>query len=466
MPEPLRIPADAWRDHLAHDPDAFAGLFAAAGPDGAPEVRAVLVGDAVRIVATPAVDGVVPSVVDLLPAADWDEREATDLYGVRFAGHEPHRALVHHPDDRALWATPVEGRDVHRVPVGPIHAGIIESGHFLFHVVGERVLHVDARLFHKHRGLERAAEGRSPDAALRVLSRACAGCAVTNAVAFCAAVEDAEGRAPDEAVRRYRTLLIELERIWNHLNDVAQICAGVGLTPGTMAFAELKERAQRVCAALTGHRFMFDAVTLAGAPADPGEAARRDAAAEVTDIAAEAAATARQLLFDTSLRDRTTGPGVVDAPTARSLGVVGPAARAAGLAADSRTAATHLWYPEFAPALPPTPHGDVSARLEARWVELNQSAAIAMALLGEPIGPGAVHAADEGDGHGVGIAESPRGRTVCTVELAAGAVRRVHLRTGSYANWPAVALAATRAILPDFPLVNKSFELCYACVDR
>lgn len=465
MPHPLRIPAHAWRDHVAHA-DAFAGLFAATGPDGAPEVRAVLVDETVRIVATPVVDGVVPSVVDLLPAADWDEREAADLYGVRFAGHDPHRALVHHPDERALWATPVEGPDVHRVPVGPIHAGVIESGHFLFHVVGERVLHVDTRLFHKHRGLERAAEGRSPEEALRVLSRACAGCAVTNAVAFCAAVEEAAGRMPHESVRRYRTLLIELERIWNHLNDVAQICAGVGLAPGTMVFAALKERSQRVCAALTGHRFMFDAVALAGAPADPGDDVRRDAAAEVAAIAAEAAAAARQLLFDTSLRDRTTGAGAIDAEAVRSLGVVGPAARAAGVAVDSRTDAPHLWYPGFAPALPPATPGDVSARLEARWVELAQSAAIAVALLGEAVGPGPAAAADGADGHGVGIAESPRGRTVCTVELAGGEVRRVHLRTGSYANWPAVALAATRAILPDFPLVNKSFELCYACVDR
>lgn len=465
MADLLRVPAAGWRDHVARA-DAYAGLFAATAPDGAPEVRAVLLGEPARIIATPAVGGVVPSVVDLLPAAGWDEREATDLHGVRFDGHEPHRALVHHPDDRALWATPVEGPDVHRVPVGPIHAGIIESGHFLFHVVGERVLHVDARLFHKHRGLERAAEGRSPEEALRVLSRACAGCAVTNAVAFCAAVEDAQGRTPDEAVRRYRTLLIELERIWNHLNDVGQICAGVGLAPGTMVFAALKERAQRVCAALTGHRFMFDAVTLAGAPADPGETVRHEAAAEVVAIAAEAAAAARQLLFDTSLRDRTTGAGTVDAEAVGALGVVGPAARAAGVAVDSRTDAPHLWYPGFVPALPPAPGGDVSARLEARWVELAQSAAIAMALLSEAAGPGEVTGAGGADGHGVGIAESPRGRTVCTVELAAGTVRRVHLRTGSFANWPAVALAATRAILPDFPLVNKSFELCYACVDR
>ncbi|MCC6831811.1 MAG: nickel-dependent hydrogenase large subunit [Thermoleophilia bacterium] len=458
-----RVGADAWRDRVARG--NVAGLHAAIGPDGTPEVRAVLAGETPRLLAVAAPGGVVPTLVDLLPAG-WDEREAADLYGLRFEGHDPHRALVHHPDDRDLWATPVVGSDVHTVPVGPVHAGVIESGHFLFHVVGERVLHVDARLFHKHRGLERHAEGRSPEDAGRVLSRVCAGCAVTNAVAYAAATEDALGRVPGEGTRRVRTLLIELERMWNHLNDVSQICAGVGLAPGTMLFATLKERVQRVCALLTGHRFMFDAVTLASAPGDPGDAAREAMRAELAAVAADAATAARGLLFDTSLRDRTSGPGRIDADAVRELGVVGPAARAAGVAADSRTDAPRLWYPGFAAVVPPTPAGDVAARLEARWVELEQAAGIVGELLSAPLRPDAPADTGTGTGHGVGIAESPRGRTVCTVEIRGGTVRRVHLRTGSYANWPAVAVAGTRAILPDFPLVNKSFELCYACVDR
>jgi Ni,Fe-hydrogenase III large subunit len=233
-----------------------------------------------------------------------------------------------------------------------------------------------------------------------------------------------------------------------------------------MLFAALKERTQRVCAELTGHRFMFDAVTLTGAPADPGDEARTAMRAEIAAVAADAATGARGLLFDTSLRDRISGPGRITADEVRELGVVGPAARAAGVAVDSRTDAAHLWYPGFAPVVPPTPAGDVAARLETRWVELAQSAGIVDALLSEPLAPERAAPAAADAGHGVGIAESPRGRTVCTVEVVAGVVRRVHLRTGSYANWPAVASAATRAILPDFPLVNKSFELCYACVDR
>ncbi len=458
------VPAAAWREHIARRAATgarFGGLFAAHG-----EVRAVFTSGSHRHLVRAAVPGGrIATVVDLVPAG-WDEREAADLHGVRFDGHEPARALVRHPDDRALWATPVTGDDVHRVPVGPIHAGIIESGHFLFHVVGERVLHVDARLFHKHRGLERAAEGRSPQGAVAVLSRTCGGCAVANAVAVCAALEEAMGLAPDEPLRRSRTLLVELERMWNHLNDVAQICAGVGLSTGSMLFAAFKERTQRVCADLTGHRFMFDAVAPAASPEGPAGAERGVLRAEVASIAADAARAARQLLFDASLRDRTANVGAIGPAEARALGICGPAARASGLALDARLDAPTLWYPGFAVVLPPHPVGDVSARLEARWVELAQSAAIVDDLLASPLPPGAARARGDADGHGVGVVESPRGETVCAVELDRGVVRRVRLRTGSYANWPGVAFAATRAILPDFPLVNKSFELCYACVDR
>ena len=139
---------------------SFAGLYAVAS-DG--PVRVVLAGESgeMRIETVDPVAGAVPSIVDLVPASGWDEREAHDLYGVRFDGHEPLRPLVEHDLDVARWTVPVQGRDAYQVAVGPIHAGVIESGHFRFHLVGEKILHLDARLFYKHRGLERAAEGTS-----------------------------------------------------------------------------------------------------------------------------------------------------------------------------------------------------------------------------------------------------------------------------------------------------------------
>ena len=215
-------------------------------------------------------DGAVPSIVDLVPAASWDEREAHDLYGIRFDGHEPLRPLVNHDLDLESWTVAVQGPDAYQVAVGPIHAGVIESGHFRFHLVGEKILHLDARLFYKHRGLERAAEGAELDDGIRYMARACAACAVTNGVAYAQAVEQLLGYRAGRELARARTVLLELERVWSHLNDVSAVCAGTGLAAGAQRFAGLTERARRLNAELTGHRFLFGSVSVRGSRLDSG----------------------------------------------------------------------------------------------------------------------------------------------------------------------------------------------------
>ncbi len=442
------------------------GLFVARAADGGPELRCVAaLPDGPLLIRSPIPAGEAPTLVDLVPALDWDEREARDLFGVSFAGGAS-RALVDHPADPAEWMTTIVGDDVHQVAVGPIHAGVIESGHFRFHSVGERVLHVDTRLFYKHRGLERAAEGLSAAAALPVVQRACAGCAAANTVAFAQAVEQAQGLWPSEEMRRARTLLLELERLYNHLNDLGQICAGVGLAAGAMVFASLKERAQRSIEALVGHRFLFGSVAVGSShlcvPADDAAAVRAD----LEDLRPDVVRAWRALHLDASLRDRTRGAGALPGDEALRLGTVGPAARASGLRHDVREDSPRLWYPGFRTAMPEEVAGDVASRMQARAAELVQSFAILDDLLSKPIVPGSAEAGGPAGAHGLGRVESARGRTVCAVELEGDTVRRVHLRTSSYANWPSVARAAVGAILPDFPLINKSFELCYACADR
>src|ERR1700741_3093699 len=195
--------ADGWR---------FAGLYAVdAGP--APALRLVLTsGERHRLVSCRAASARVPSIVDVVPAAAGGEREGHDLHGWQFEGHSPMRPFVDHAPELDRWTVPVHGSDTHQVAVGPIHAGVIEAGHFRFHVVGERILHLDVRLFYKHRGLERAAEGAGVDGGFRLAQRACAADAVTNAVAYAQAFESADGRWPEPSVRRARTLLLELER--------------------------------------------------------------------------------------------------------------------------------------------------------------------------------------------------------------------------------------------------------------
>jgi Ni,Fe-hydrogenase III large subunit len=174
----------------------------------------------------------------------------------------------------------------------------------------------------------------------------------------------------------------------------------------------------------------------------------------------------RELQFNASFQDRLPDVGVLRPEDVARLGAVGPAARAAGVADDARTGAATLAYGEFAPALPGRPAGDVQARFEQRAVELWQSFDILAALLDRPLRPTAAVPGGAGRAIGIGRVESPRGATLCVVERSGDRLERVRLRTGSYANWPAVAFAAADNLLPDFPLINKSFELCYACADR
>jgi Ni,Fe-hydrogenase III large subunit len=438
--------------------------------DGArPVIRTVLCGSdgALRSETVAVSDGRAPSIVDLAPAAEWAEREAHDLYGVAFDGHEPLRPLVEHTPELGSWTVPVDGPDAYQVAVGPIHAGVIESGHFRFHVVGDRILYLDARLFYKHRGLERAAIGEPLDDAIAYAARACGGCAVTNRVAYAHAAERLRGLRPSAEVARARTLLLELERLWNHLNDIAAVCAGVGLAAGNQRFAALCEEARRLNAELTGHRLLFDTVQVGGSRLAIDERQRRAACDVLARLSTATAVTWRELLFNTSFQDRLIDIGVLGRAEAGAWGAVGPAARAAGLAEDARTDSDGwLAYDGFQPARNDRPAGDVRARLEQRELELRQTFALLERLLERPLAPGACSAGAPALECAVARVESPRGATVCALERAGDRVARLHLRTGSYANWPVLARVAPGNLLPDFPLINKSFELCYACADR
>jgi Ni,Fe-hydrogenase III large subunit len=413
--------------------------------------------------ATPGAEA--PTIIDLAPAAVWDEREAHDLYGLRFSGHTPLRPLIAHPAELADWVVPASGHDVHQVAVGPIHAGVIESGHFRFHVVGEKVLHLDLRLFYKHRGLERAAEGRTLEDGLAYAQRACAACAVTNSVAYAQAAESLLGLWPEPGLARARTVLLELERLYNHLNDIGAVCAGVGFAAGSMAFATLKERVQRLNRSLTGHRFLFDTIAVGGSTWQVSPEAAAEARRELVDVAVVARKAWHEVLFNALVQDRFVGVGILTPEEARRFGVVGPVARAAGEAVDARTHSPRLTYPGFIPAVPHSASGDVASRVNVRALEVDVTLRILDELLGggvEPAGtvPGVA------DPVGVASVESPRGETVCVLEAEDGRVARLHLRTASFANWAALANATAGAILTDFPVINKSFELCYSCCDR
>jgi Ni,Fe-hydrogenase III large subunit len=406
------------------------------------------------------------SIVDITPAAAWDEREAADLYGVSFAGHEPLRPLVDHEAPLDAWTVPVNGHGPYQIAVGPIHAGVIESGHFRFHVVGDLILHLDAQLFYKHRGLERAAEGQTLERGAAYAARACAACSVANGVAYAHACEAALGLTPPPALARARTVLLELERTWNHLNDIAAVCAGTGLAPGNNHFAALTERARRLNHRLSGHRFLFGAISVGGSTLDLGPDDTRAARAELATIRRKAELGWRSLLDNLSFQDRLTDVGTLTLQTALQLGTVGPALRATGIHDDARAHSTRLAYDGFEPVVCDAASGDVRARLEQRMLELRQTIQLLEDLLDGAIRPAAAVNGGRERSIGVGRIESPRGATSCIIERSGNRIERLRLRTGSYANWPTVAAVAAGNLLPDFPLINKSFELCYACADR
>lgn len=473
------IEAGQWQSKardLADQGARFLALYAAGDRENEARLTLIVEQDGLqRSFSSYSDSGRWPSLVSIFPAAKWDEREAHDLYGVEFEGHEPLRPLVDHVEEPESWMTPVEGDVVHQVAVGPIHAGVIESGHFRFHLVGERILALDLRLFYKHRGLERLAEGHNAEGSRRVMARTCAASSVSIQVAFSQCWEAHLGLRPDPELRRVRTFLIELERLYNHLNDISAICAGVGFSPGAMAFAALKERAQGLNRRLSGHRFLFETVKVGASDLEIDRAAAAQAAAEIESIAADAAALWREVLFSASVRDRMRGTGVVKATAAKRLGLVGPAARASGLTRDRRQLpGTALAYPnDLEPARLESPTGDVAARTEIRALEIDQTAAILSELVSRPMKPASCTSNGRETGGGSAVAapvtasvEGPRGEILCALEVEAGQVLRLHLRTASYANWPAVEEAVIGDILPDFPLINKSFELSYAAVDR
>lgn len=443
--------------------ERFAGAWATA--DGGWRI-ALTSGSEIRVLSCATVDGRVDSIVDLVGAAVWDEREAHDLHALEFDGHEPMRALVSHRPALDDWTTPVTGGGVHQVAVGPIHAGVIESGHFRLHCVGDRILALDTRLFYKHRGLERAAERLAAEPALAYAARACAACSVANSVAYAQAIEEAAGLHPEPGLRRQRTVLLELERAYNHLNDVGAICAGVGFAPGSMAFAVIKDRAQDLCRQAFGHRFMFGTVAVGNGIAALDAVQADRLRAQLRELRTDAAAAWRDLEFAASLQARLDGIGVLTREQALLFGTVGPAARASGIELDVRTHSPRLAYSGLEPASPPRPTGDVAARFQIRAAELDVTWDLLDELLAEPLLPSTTTQQSPPSAVGVGRVESPRGESVCAVELDSGRLTRMHLRTASYANWPAVAEAAMGNLLPDFPLINKSFELCYACVDR
>lgn len=442
-------------------------IFYHAGQPVAPEALCTPLG---------ADEGGIPSAVAALPAVHWDEREIRDLYGVRFTGHPDDRRLVLPDDHTAAVLAP--GRPVapwhprlfaHReavhVPVGPVHAGIIESGQFHFSIMGETVLQMDARLFWNHRGIETALEGRRLDEAFPVIDRICGCCTVSHQAALAHAVESLAGVTPPPRVEAVRLLLLELERLANHLHDLAQLAAGAALQVLLQQGLGLRERLLSVQQRHFGRRYLFGTIR----PGTGVPVANPDALMQaIGGIYDDAAAWMRRLFAHQGFRDRLTGIGRVDAQQVTTLGGVGLVARASGLDRDLRRELPYGFYRELATDPVGRTAGDAMARAEVRQLEVEQAWSLIRRVLGAlpSLPDGAVDLPQPLEGASLGYCESPRGATFHYLHMHAGRITRYHVRSASFANWPLIMVAAADNPIGDFPLINKSFELCYACCDR
>ncbi|HMA37769.1 MAG TPA: nickel-dependent hydrogenase large subunit, partial [Chloroflexia bacterium] len=361
----------------------------------------------------------------------------------------------------------VEGEGVFDVPVGPIHAGVIEPGHFVFSGAGERILKLEARLFFTHRGIEKLAEGQPVAQGVFVAERICGVCAFSHSTAYVQAVEALAGTPAPPRAQAIRTLLLEFERLYNHIGDVGNICAGIGFAPGSSAGARLKERLQELNEVVTGHRFLRGINCVGGVRRELTNLPH--AAAQLRVIKTEFAQMVDVMLNSDSVRQRLDGTGVLAAAVAEAFGAVGVAARASGSRRDSRIYHPHGLYPALAVQATTRQQGDVRARTEVRIQEAQQAFRLVAEVLDRlPDGPLTVPLGPLPAYHGaLGRVESPRGETAHWVMVAPdGTIYRYRVRSAPYANWPVVPFAVPGNMVPDFPLINKSFELCYACCDR
>ncbi|MQA62994.1 MAG: formate hydrogenase [Actinophytocola sp.] len=422
-----------------------------------------------------------PSLAGLSFPAGRFEREMRDLFGIQPVGHPAPQRLVRHFHWPKGWHPmlhdageppafgdvegpypfrEVEGPGVYEIPVGPVHAGLIEPGHFRFSVVGETILKLKARLWFVHKGLEKLFEGQLPETAIELAERVSGDTAIGHSLAFCRAVGDAHGLTVSLEAHRIRAVLLEMERLYNHVTDIGALCNDVGHAILNAHAQRLRERLLRINDRVTGHRLLRGAL-------HPGGVRIRELPnpVELRAVGADAAEIVDLALANTVVADRFTGTAVLTAEQANDLGALGYVARASGLAVDARR--DHP-IPGVAP---PTTHahteGDVLSRFLVRADEISTSIELITQLTGQLGGrtdvsmamldpPGSTRS-------GVGIVEGWRGTIVHRVELAAdGTLSRVKIVDPSFHNWPALPVALADTIVPDFPLVNKSFNLSYA----
>jgi Ni,Fe-hydrogenase III large subunit/Ni,Fe-hydrogenase III component G len=487
----LVVARDEWQqaaEHVATGGGRLQSLWASRDQDGHDRVRVAYTADqGVLVLDLPLPEGEhhYPGIEPWFPSAGRMQRAVADLSGLRSTDPDTRPWLRHAawPEDfHPLIAAhlppvapiplvdrypfiPVQGEGVHEIPVGPVHAGIIESGHFRFSVVGEKVLRLEERLGYVHKGIERRFTEFSLLDGHRLAARVSGDSAVAFSWAYCQALEGmAAARLPDRALG-LRALALELERLANHLGDLGAIANDAGFSFGLSQFSRLKEQLLRAIEQALGQRYLMDFVVPGGTRADLSPGGVRALSDSLESILPEVGAL--RAIYDdhAGLRDRFVGAGIVTPTLAAQLGLTGLAGRASGQAFDLRCDLPCDPYGHLAPQKIAQAEGDVAARVAVRFGEVNESGRLLKQILRElPAGPHQATVAVPGEGAaGVGMIEGWRGPVFLALDAGTdGMIRRCHPHDPSWQNWPAIEHAIIDNIVPDFPLINKSFNLSYS----
>jgi formate hydrogenlyase subunit 5 len=429
------------------------------------------------------------SIAKTYPSACWYEREVTDGFGITFEGaYDTRRLFLHetypvgfHPllksfqngkiptvesnEANQYQFKQMTGDGVYQVAVGPVHAGIIEPGHFRFSVIGEQIFNLEVRMFYKHRGLEKLAEGKAPDYCVKIAEAISGDETTANAVAYCTAVEKVCDTEVPRRALQLRTVLLELERVYSHLGDLAGMCVDVAYPVGASPFFILREEILRQNAAITDSRFQKGAVTLGGLSKDLSADALKQLSTYLVEFKRrfEVATHIDSTYF--AVIDRFETTGIVKPELLEPLHITGPIARAAGKKADTRLDHPYGLYQEIDVKCKTTDTGDVLARFYVKSQEVHCSIRFIQTILNQ-LENGPVSApCGVKDGYAVSLVEAPRGQSLHFVYIKDGKVDRYKVRTASFCNWQAIEHAVLGNIVPDFPLINKSMNLSYAGTD-
>ncbi|MGB5147174.1 MAG: NADH-quinone oxidoreductase subunit C [Porticoccaceae bacterium] len=427
-----------------------------------------------------------PDISGLFPAAGRMQRAAYDLLGVRATAGDQRPWLRHTwpqglfplradaPGDTAgdvgesggpYPFVSVAGDGVHEIPVGPVHAGIIEPGHFRFSVVGEKVLRLEERLGYTHKGIEKRFERFHASEGQRLAARVSGDSAVGFSWAYCMALEALCGTQPPPRALYLRALALERERLANHLGDLGALGNDAGFAFGLSQFGHLKECLLRTNADIYGCRYPMDEVVPGGVMHDLSSAAVARVLADLDALAAQLAQLDAIYTDHPGLQDRFVGAGKVAPELAARLGLIGLAGRASGQAFDLRCDCPAPPYDRLEVRKITRDEGDVAARVMVRFEETRVAIELCRQLLrdlpsGDIRGP---LPAPRSDRPGLGLVEGWRGPLLVALEVGGdGRIARCRPQDPSWHNWPVLEHAIIDNIVPDFPLINKSFNLAYS----